>query len=99
MYPVPRMADEVLEEWASDVAAVVGRSVEQIRESGLSAGDFPLDHDLRITLMDGSFVHFKYAIAVPNQRKRAIAVFTEHCGYHVFPDHEAVISKVSRGVI
>jgi hypothetical protein len=91
------MADEILKEWATEVAASVGRSVEDVRSSGLGAHDFPSDHDLRITLMDGSFVQFKYALAVHSEKKRAIAVFTEHCGYHVFLDHEAVISKVERG--
>jgi hypothetical protein len=90
------MAGQVLDEWAAEVAAAVGRSVEQVRNKGLGASDFPLDHDLRIELVDGSFVQFRYAFAVPSTAKRAIAVFTEHCGYHVFPEHEAVISKVAR---
>jgi hypothetical protein len=94
MYPVPRMAGAILEEWAAEVASSVGRSAEELRSSGLGVHDFPSDHELRITLMDGSFVQFKYAFAVHSEKKRAIAVFTEHCGYHVFPDHEAVISKV-----
>jgi hypothetical protein len=96
MYPVPRMANEVLKEWTSEVASSLGRSAEEVRSSGLGAGDFPLDHDVRVTLMDGSFVQFKHAFAVHSEKRRAIAVFTEHCGYHVFPDHEAVISKVER---
>ena len=97
MYPVPRLAEQILQEWADDVAAKVGRSAEEVREKGLGASDFPLDHDLRVELMDGSYVQFRYAFAVESQKWRAIARFTEHCGYHVYPHHEAVISQVPRG--
>ena len=90
------MAKQILEEWAAEVSTAVGRSVEDIRGKGLGAGDFPLDDDLRVTLMDGSFVQFSYALAIPSKEKRAIAVFTERCGYHVFPDHEAVITYLAR---
>jgi hypothetical protein len=72
----------------------LGRSPEELLSSGLAARDFPSDHDLRIILMDGSMVRFRYAFAIESETKRAIAVFTEHCGYHVFPHHEAVISRV-----
>src|SRR5262245_36641444 len=94
MYPVPRLADQILEEWAEELASHLGRSVSELRAKGLGASDFPLDHELRVALMDGSFVQFRYAFAVASEAKRAIAVFTEHCGYHVFPNHDAVISQV-----
>ena len=90
------MATQILEEWAEDVAAKLGRSADQLRQQGLGASDFPADHDLRIQLMDGSYVQFRYAFAVKSQKWRAIAVFTEHCGYHVYPHHDAVISAVPR---
>jgi hypothetical protein len=41
--------------------------------------------------MDGSSVEFKYAFALCWPEKRAIAVFTEHCGHHVYPDAEASV--------
>ena len=41
--------------------------------------------------MDQSMVEFKNAIFVVNENKRAIAVFTEHCGHHIFPYHEAIV--------
>lgn len=94
MYPVQRHARQILEEWAQEVASRVGRSVEDLQARGLGGNDFPLDHDLRVTLMDGSFVQFRYAFAVASDVKCAIAVFTEHCGYHIFPSHEAVVSEV-----
>jgi hypothetical protein len=94
MYPVPQLADQILREWVGEVASFLGRSSEELLSYGLAAADFPSDHDLRITLMDGSVVRFRYAFAIESETKRAIAVFTEHCGYHVFPHHEAVISRV-----
>jgi hypothetical protein len=39
--------------------------------------------------MDGSFAEFRYAFALVSEHRRAIAVFTEHCGHHLFPYHEA----------
>jgi hypothetical protein len=98
MYPVPRLADQILEEWVEEVSSHVGRSVEELRTKGLGASDFPAGRELRVALMDGSFVQFRYAFAVASDAKRAIAVFTEHCGYHVFPNHEAVISEVRNHV-
>jgi uncharacterized OB-fold protein len=41
--------------------------------------------------MDGSVVQFANAIHIVSEAKRAIAVFTEHCGHHVFPYHEAKV--------
>ncbi len=49
--------------------------------------------------MDGSFVQFEHAFHVVNAQKFAIAVFTEHCGYHVFPFHEAEVSRIQREVL
>ena len=46
-------------------------------------------HRIRIELMDGSKVEFRCAFALVNESQHAIAVFSEHCGYHVFPCHEA----------
>lgn len=43
--------------------------------------------------MDDSCVEFKYCTFLVNEEKKAIAVFTEHCGNHVFPYHEARIYR------
>ena len=40
---------------------------------------------VRVEFPDGSLVQFAYAFYLVNADKRALAVFTEHCGYHVFP--------------
>ncbi len=39
--------------------------------------------------MDGSRVELNYAFALVSEARRAIGVFTEHCGHHLYPHHEA----------
>ncbi|WP_186411810.1 hypothetical protein [Candidatus Propionivibrio aalborgensis] len=43
--------------------------------------------------MDDSQVEFKYAFFIVSETRKAIAVFTEHCGHHVFPYHEARVFR------
>ena len=52
--------------------------------------DYPID-GVRVELMDGSQVEFKYAFALVSEELKTIAVFTEHCGHHVYPYHEAKV--------
>ena len=51
---------------------------------------FP-DETVRVELMDESVVEFKHALFIVSEEKKAIAVFTEHCGHHVLPFHEAKV--------
>jgi hypothetical protein len=92
MFPIHQICDQVLNEWLPELAAHTGRSEQALRESGLSALDFE-PGALRIELMDRSFVEFQYAFHVLSERHKAIAVFTEHCGYHAFPYHEAKVFR------
>lgn len=95
MYPIPQLANQLLSEWAEELSQHLGRSAHQIRHEGLGAADFPASSSLHIKLMDGSFVQFESAFHVVNPKKYAIAVFTEHCGYHVFPIHDAVVTRIT----
>jgi hypothetical protein len=54
----------------------------------LSAEDF--NGSVKIKYSDGTFLLFEYAFYAVNEEAEEIAVFTEHCGYHVFPLNEAV---------
>jgi hypothetical protein len=94
-YPVPRHASQLIVDWAEELSRELGRPVEQILGEGLSAHDFSTRSELHIKLMDGSFVQFHCAFHVVNESKCAIAVFTEHCGHHVFPFHDAVITRIT----
>jgi hypothetical protein len=49
----------------------------------LGASDF--DGSVKIRFSDGSFLMFEYAFYAIDEAKNELAVFTEHCGYHVFP--------------
>ena len=62
---------------------------EDLRRSPESI-NFPHD-TVRVELMDESVVEFRSALVVVNEAKKAIAVFTEHCGHHVLPFHQAKV--------
>jgi len=42
-------------------------------------------HHLKLTFQDGSFAFFYYAFYLEDEPLKEVAVFTEHCGYHIFP--------------
>jgi len=92
MYLVPRLAQSIIVEWAEELALRFGCSVEVMREQSTRWLSFP-HGTLRVELMDGSCVEFRYAFHLVNEAQRAIAVFTEHCGHHVFPNHEARVFR------
>lgn len=87
-YPVPRLAAQIAKEWSDELGVHLGCSAAEVRERFGALLCFPPE-TVRIELMDGSSAEFKYAFFIASDTKRAIAVFTEHCGYHVFPCHEA----------
>lgn len=90
MYPVPRMACEIENEWADELGRRFGRSAAEVKAEVRPWFDFP-PVTVRIELMDTSFVEFRRAFYLISETKRAVAVFTEHCGNYVFPYHEAKI--------
>jgi len=53
--------------------------------SGLSAADFSAKQTLKINFQDGSFAFFRYAFYLLDRELKEVAVFTEHCGYHIYP--------------
>jgi hypothetical protein len=74
----------VLEFCASELAAKLGRSVEQILARGLNAGDFVSNTSVHLEFVDDSSAEFRYAFFVESSERDLVAVFTEHCGYFVF---------------
>ncbi len=56
----------------------------------LSAYDFPQNKSIKMTFPDGSKVLFHYAFTIEAPEFQEIGVFTEHCGYHLFPLNEAI---------
>ncbi|UOQ74172.1 hypothetical protein [Hymenobacter cellulosilyticus] len=61
----------------------------------LGASDFPLNRIVRIQFEDGSHVEFRHAFVIEAPELREVAVFTEHCGYHLFPLYEELDLSVS----
>lgn len=92
MYPVPFLARQIETDWAAELAAHFGRSVDDVLQPVRPWFDHP-GGQLRIELMDGSVVQFERAFHIVSEAKRAIAVFTEHCGHHVLPYHEAKVYR------
>jgi hypothetical protein len=91
-FPVPRFARAIEREWSVELAGYLGCSLEEFTAAPVRHMSFPTQ-TVRIELMDGSEVQFKYAFAIVNDGLKAIAVFTEHCGHHVFPYHEAKVYR------
>ena len=60
----------------------------------LSAYDFPQNQNIFIRFPDRSQVFFRYAFAITDEAGDEVAVFTEHCGYHVFPADEAEVETL-----
>lgn len=53
--------------------------------SRLIASDFPVGSKTIIRFDDSSYVEFCSAIAIEAPHLNEVAIFTEHCGYHLFP--------------
>jgi hypothetical protein len=92
MFPVPRHALQLESEWAIELSAYLGCSLEMFQKAPIKFMRFPTE-TLRIELMDGSVVEFKCAFHLVNEAQKSIAVFTEHCGHHLFPYHEARVFR------
>jgi hypothetical protein len=89
-YAVPAMSELIRNQWADEIAVLLKTTPENIRNGDMDFFAAPLA-TIRVELMDESFVEFRSACYVVSGEKRAIAVLSEHCGYHVFPIHEAKI--------
>lgn len=64
------------------------------RYKRLSVYEFPSDLSLKITFEDSSYAFFMYAFYWIDEESKEVAVFTEHCGYHLFNLPEMLIETV-----
>ena len=79
MYP---WHDRLPTHWKQWVETYVNKK-EGRKLKVLNAGDF---HGLvKVDFPDGSHAVFMYAFYAIDEEKGELAVFTEHCGYHIFP--------------
>jgi hypothetical protein len=91
MSSVPGFSSQLVRDWAELLSGRLGLTPEQIRANP-ECLSYPIGK-LRIELMDGSVVEFEYAFHVTSEEHGSIAVFTEHCGHHVFPLHGAKVYR------
>jgi hypothetical protein len=84
--------DEIIKTFAGELSVKLGRSAEEIQQNGLSAYDFNPNGAVSIKFEDGSSVNFKFSFYVECPNKGLIAVFTEHCGYHLFSSLGATVN-------
>ena len=89
-FPVPELAAHIQDQWAVELAGKLNLSVSEVRAAPIDLLSTSLAAT-RIELMDESVVEFRNAFFIVSEKRRTIAVFTEHCGYHLFPYHEAKI--------
>lgn len=76
--------DDLPDRWKTKLAEWIRRCTDDRRER-LGASDFACTHSVSLTFEDGSTAMFKYAILIEAPEFNEIGVFTEHCGYHIFP--------------
>jgi hypothetical protein len=62
----------------------------------LSAYEFPNGQSVAVWFPDGSYCYFEHAFFIKDGVRQLVAVFTEHCGYHVFPLQELRIATLTR---
>lgn len=76
---------QVVDQWAPELAKKLNRPEETVRAEGLSAYDFSSCSSVDLKFSDNSYAHFALAFSIVSKDRNLVAVFTEHCGYMVFP--------------
>jgi hypothetical protein len=77
--------EDLPERWTDNLQAYLREEHDSDRDQ-LSAADFRSNH-VKISFQDGSFAVFRFAFYRLDRELNEVAVFTEHCGYHIFPLH------------
>lgn len=83
------------ERWKTKVREYL-RAKGETKYDTLGSSDFPADSVVRINFEDGSTAEFKYAFVMKAPEWREVAVFTEHCGYHLFTLYDELDLVVQR---
>jgi hypothetical protein len=76
------MPPQVPDAWKPRLKEYLRDRYGEDREA-LHAGDFRCHVQIRFP--DGSFVFLQHAFYLLDRAAGQVAVFSEHCGYHVFP--------------
>jgi hypothetical protein len=75
--------------WQNRVVALA-RELSGGRYSTLGAEAFK-QQAVRLRFPDGSAALFLYSFVLTDEARGELAVFTEHCGYHVFPLEDTTV--------
>ncbi len=70
-----KVAALILNDWAVELAAHLGRTEQQIRAHGLSATDYP-NEIVEVQFADDSTASYRFAFALVSPEKNAIGVFS-----------------------
>ena len=62
----------------------------------LCGDDFPMSYDVALRFDDDSEAIFRYALAIEEPNLNEVGVFTEHCGYHIFPLGGTYVARIER---
>jgi hypothetical protein len=74
---LPARWNDRIEKWV--------RTKSNDKRHKLGASDFPTAKVTHIEFPDGSTAQFRYAVVIEAPEIGELGVFTEHCGYHIFP--------------
>lgn len=85
----------VIKSWIYELSNHLKRSSQSLLTQGLSSEDFPSSSQIELEFPDASKIVFQSAFYLENTARELVAVFTEHCGYHVFPINDLQIRKIS----
>lgn len=86
---LPQRWKDNLHDWILENGSDYGKKYKR-----LSAYDFPAGEGIKITFEDKSYAFFQYSFYIIDESLREFAVFTEHCGYHVFSLGEILIETI-----
>ncbi len=87
---------EIIRIFAPELARLTGRPEDDLVKNGLSLRDFQSNGEVELQFADQSHAKFNFAFFIASREKNAVAVFTEHCGYHVFPYVDTTVVSTYR---
>jgi hypothetical protein len=89
---------EMIEDWAPELAARLGRSEQVVRERGLGAVDFSPRRSVEIRHGDFT-VRVRFAFALIRPEQAVVAVFSEHWGYAEYGLlEETVVAQIDEDI-
>ncbi|MBC7931793.1 MAG: hypothetical protein H7Z38_14635 [Rubrivivax sp.] len=89
----PYNQQNVPDKWRARLRAHIKEKTGDDRDQ-LSATDFASNSRVYLQFPDGSFALFRYAFCLIAPEDNEAAVFTEHCGYHIFSAYDLKIEAL-----